>query len=60
MVFNGDGSDELFGSYLYFYNAPNEQEFEDEVERPRGAYFMMYFAATEVLVYMDLNRGHLF
>jgi asparagine synthase (glutamine-hydrolysing) len=33
VVFNGDGSDELFGSYLYFYNAPNDQEFEDEVER---------------------------
>lgn len=33
VVFNGDGSDEVFGSYLYFYNAPNDQAFEDEVER---------------------------
>lgn len=33
VVFNGDGSDELFGSYLYFYNAPSDQAFEDEVER---------------------------
>jgi len=31
VVFNGDGSDELFGSYLYFFNAPNDQAFEDEV-----------------------------
>ena len=33
VVFNGDGSDELFGSYLYFYNAPSNQAFEDEVAR---------------------------
>lgn len=33
VVFNGDGSDELFGSYMYFYNAPSDQAFEDEVER---------------------------
>ena len=33
VVFNGDGSDEASGSYLYFYNAPNDQEFEAEVER---------------------------
>jgi asparagine synthase (glutamine-hydrolysing) len=36
VVFNGDGSDEVFGSYLYFYNAPNDQAFEDEVERLLG------------------------
>ena len=33
VVFNGDGSDEVFGSYLYFYNAPNERAFEEEVSR---------------------------
>ena len=33
VVFNGDGSDEVFGSYLYFYKAPNDQAFEDEVDR---------------------------
>lgn len=33
VVFNGDGSDEVFGSYLYFYNAPNERAFEEEVTR---------------------------
>lgn len=33
VVFNGDGSDEVFGSYLYFYRAPTEDAFERESER---------------------------
>lgn len=33
VVFNGDGSDELFGSYMYFYNAPNNFDFEHECRR---------------------------
>ena len=33
VVFNGDGSDEIFGSYMYFYNAPNDFEFEKECQR---------------------------
>lgn len=33
VVFNGDGSDEIFGSYLYFYNAPSDAAFEHETER---------------------------
>jgi asparagine synthase (glutamine-hydrolysing) len=33
VVFNGDGSDEVFGSYLYFYKAPNESAYEEEVTR---------------------------
>ena len=33
VVFNGDGSDEVFGSYLYFYRAPNDDLFERESER---------------------------
>lgn len=33
VVFNGDGSDELFGGYLYFNNAPSDQEFESEIDR---------------------------
>lgn len=33
VVFNGDGSDEVFGSYLYFYNAPTDQLFEEESQR---------------------------
>jgi asparagine synthase (glutamine-hydrolysing) len=33
VVFNGDGSDELFGGYLYFHRAPSDEEFEDESNR---------------------------
>jgi len=33
VVFNGDGSDELFGGYLYFNNAPNDSAFQAECER---------------------------
>ena len=33
VVFNGDGSDEVFGSYLYFYNAPTDALFEEESQR---------------------------
>jgi asparagine synthase (glutamine-hydrolysing) len=33
VVFNGDGSDEVFGGYLYFNNAPNDEAFHAETER---------------------------
>lgn len=33
VIFNGDGSDELFGSYLYFKNAPTSIDYQFEVER---------------------------
>jgi asparagine synthase (glutamine-hydrolysing) len=33
VVFNGDGSDEIWGSYLYFYAAPSPKDYEDEVLR---------------------------
>jgi asparagine synthase (glutamine-hydrolysing) len=33
VVFNGDGSDEVFGSYLYFYRAPTDTEYEAEITR---------------------------
>ena len=33
VVFNGDGSDEVFGSYLYFYNAPSDEAYEADVDR---------------------------
>ena len=31
VIFNGDGADEVFGSYLYMYNAPSDKAYEDEV-----------------------------
>ena len=30
VIYNGDGADEVCGSYLYLKNAPNDQEFHDE------------------------------
>jgi asparagine synthase (glutamine-hydrolysing) len=33
VVFNGDGSDEVFGSYLYFNMAPHDAAYEEEVSR---------------------------
>lgn len=33
VIFNGDGSDEVFGSYLYFNAAPSDAAFEDESRR---------------------------
>jgi asparagine synthase (glutamine-hydrolysing) len=33
VVFNGDGSDEAGGGYLYFYRAPSDETFEAETTR---------------------------
>jgi asparagine synthase (glutamine-hydrolysing) len=33
VLFNGDGSDEVFGSYLYFFRAPDHESYESEVTR---------------------------
>ena len=33
VIFNGDGSDELCGGYLYMYKAPNTMDFDNECRR---------------------------
>ncbi len=33
MVLSGEGSDEVFGGYLYFHKAPNAKEFHEELVR---------------------------
>ncbi len=33
VIFNGDGSDEVLGGYMYFYAAPSDAEFDEETAR---------------------------
>ena len=33
MVLSGEGADEIFGGYLYFHNAPNDEEFHSECKK---------------------------
>ncbi len=40
MVISGEGSDEIFGGYLYFHKAPNKEELHRETCRKVGLSFL--------------------
>lgn len=40
MVLSGEGTDEVFGGYLYFHKAPNAKEFHEELVRKLQALHM--------------------
>jgi asparagine synthase (glutamine-hydrolysing) len=40
IVFNGDGSDELMGGYLYFHAAPDPEAFDNECRRLLGDIYL--------------------
>ena len=46
VIFSGEGADEIFGSYLYFRNAPTKEAFQEETVR-----------LLKDLHYFDILRG---
>lgn len=49
MVISGEGSDEIFGGYLYFHKAPNKEEFHGETCR-KVLVFVLLILLSKVVV----------
>ncbi len=49
MILSGEGSDEIFGGYLYFHKAPNKLEFENElIDKIATLYFYDCLRANKI------------
>lgn len=59
MVLSGEGSDEVFGGYLYFHKAPNAKELHEETVRKLLA-LHMYDCAARQQSDVRLGRGSAF
>jgi asparagine synthetase B (glutamine-hydrolysing) len=55
MVLSGEGSDEIFGGYLYFHKAPNKEELHQETCRK-----VIYHNCYAYPPYFDLIMMHIF
>lgn len=53
MVLSGEGSDEIFGGYLYFHKAPNKEEFHQETCRKVfGGYALRLFDSVTTICFI--------